>query len=230
MIFHVGDRLAAGIEDCGQIYVEGSDPVFVGCLKDVSAGDDPGIVHQDIEPAGRGDRVVDQFLAIRLRPEIAGLYPDVLSAVDEPTGQVPEAARICIGGNHPIATLDEPPCDRPADSSGGTCDHRRFLITRHRCAPLLRIQRSWHLTIFLWRGDYCQRPERQKFHLGVEATQTTTAVRSGTAPAFEKYAGELISRWSEYEQPIYHGGADSSFEMELRCNWKLAVNNHARRA
>ena len=48
---------------------------------------------------------------------------------------------------------------------------------------------------------------------------------SGTAPAFEQYAGELIARWSEYEQPLYHGGPDSSLEMELRCNWKLAVDN-----
>jgi phenylpropionate dioxygenase-like ring-hydroxylating dioxygenase large terminal subunit len=49
---------------------------------------------------------------------------------------------------------------------------------------------------------------------------------SGTAPAFEDYAAELISRWKEYEQPVYHGGPDSSFEMELRCNWKLAVDNY----
>src|SRR5215472_4010483 len=48
---------------------------------------------------------------------------------------------------------------------------------------------------------------------------------SGTAPAFEQYAGELIARWSEYEQPLHHGGPDSSLEMELRCNWKLVVDN-----
>jgi choline monooxygenase len=49
---------------------------------------------------------------------------------------------------------------------------------------------------------------------------------SGTAPAFDQYAAELIARWREYEQPLYHGGADSSFDMELRCNWKLAVDNY----
>lgn len=48
---------------------------------------------------------------------------------------------------------------------------------------------------------------------------------SGTAPIFEQYAGELIARWQEYEQPLHHGGPDSSFAMELRCNWKLAVDN-----
>lgn len=44
--------------------------------------------------------------------------------------------------------------------------------------------------------------------------------------AAEEHAGELIRRWSEYDQPIYHGGADSSFELELRSNWKLAVGNY----
>jgi len=49
---------------------------------------------------------------------------------------------------------------------------------------------------------------------------------SGTAPAFEAYAGELIARWSEYEQPLYHGGEESSFELDLHANWKLAVDNY----
>ena len=48
---------------------------------------------------------------------------------------------------------------------------------------------------------------------------------SGKAPPFETYAGELIARWSEYEQPLYHGGEDSSFGLDLRANWKLAVDN-----
>ena len=48
---------------------------------------------------------------------------------------------------------------------------------------------------------------------------------SGKAPPFETYAGELIARWSEYEQPLYHGGEDSSFDLDLRANWKLAVDN-----
>jgi len=37
---------------------------------------------------------------------------------------------------------------------------------------------------------------------------------------------ELIVRWSDYEQPIYHGGEDSSFKLDLRANWKLAVDNY----
>ena len=49
---------------------------------------------------------------------------------------------------------------------------------------------------------------------------------SGTAPEFNDYAENLIDRWGEFEQPIYHGGPDSSFGFSLNCNWKLAVENY----
>ena len=49
---------------------------------------------------------------------------------------------------------------------------------------------------------------------------------SGAAPEFNDYAANLIDRWGEFEQPIYHGGPDSSFGFELDCNWKLAVENY----
>ncbi len=48
----------------------------------------------------------------------------------------------------------------------------------------------------------------------------------GNAPEFDVYAKDLISRWQEFEQPIYHSGADSSFNLKVKCNWKLAVENY----
>ncbi len=45
------------------------------------------------------------------------------------------------------------------------------------------------------------------------------------APEFEVYAGDLMARWAEFEQPIYTGGDDSSFTLDLACNWKLGVEN-----
>ena len=47
----------------------------------------------------------------------------------------------------------------------------------------------------------------------------------GSAPAFEVYAADLMTRWREFNQPLYHSGADSSFFLSLACNWKLAVEN-----
>ena len=47
-----------------------------------------------------------------------------------------------------------------------------------------------------------------------------------TAPAFEVYAADLMARWREFDQPLHHGGADSSLSLRLECNWKLAVENY----
>ncbi len=49
---------------------------------------------------------------------------------------------------------------------------------------------------------------------------------SGTAPAFEKANADLMQRWSEFDKPLFHGGAGSAFQLEVNCNWKLAVENY----
>ncbi|MGR3454546.1 aromatic ring-hydroxylating oxygenase subunit alpha [Pseudooceanicola sp.] len=48
---------------------------------------------------------------------------------------------------------------------------------------------------------------------------------SGTAPAFENTHADLIARWSDFDAPLLHGGADSRFTLTVRSNWKLAVEN-----
>ena len=49
---------------------------------------------------------------------------------------------------------------------------------------------------------------------------------SGTALPFEQANADLIARWAEFDKPLYHGGADSRFELAINCNWKLAVENY----
>lgn len=49
---------------------------------------------------------------------------------------------------------------------------------------------------------------------------------SGDAPAFEDYAAKVLDRWREFDQPMAHGGAASSFKLEVETNWKLAVENY----
>lgn len=49
---------------------------------------------------------------------------------------------------------------------------------------------------------------------------------SGDAPDFERAMAGVMTRWAEFEQPLYHGGADSRFALEVECNWKLAVENY----
>jgi len=49
---------------------------------------------------------------------------------------------------------------------------------------------------------------------------------SGEAPEFEHAMADVISRWAEFDKPLHHGGANSRFQLELNCNWKLAVENY----
>jgi len=49
---------------------------------------------------------------------------------------------------------------------------------------------------------------------------------SGTAAPFEQANADLLARWSEFDKPLHHGGADSRFALEVNCNWKLAVENY----
>ncbi len=49
---------------------------------------------------------------------------------------------------------------------------------------------------------------------------------SGDAPPFEEVNAGLIARWAEFDGPLHHGGAESRFTLEVRGNWKLAVENY----
>ncbi len=49
---------------------------------------------------------------------------------------------------------------------------------------------------------------------------------SGDASEFDDYAGHLMERWSEFDgKQVFHGGPNSSLTFEVKCNWKLAVEN-----
>ena len=49
---------------------------------------------------------------------------------------------------------------------------------------------------------------------------------SGDAPDFAVAMADVVGRWAEFDQPLYHGGADSTFTLEVATNWKLAVENY----
>ncbi len=48
----------------------------------------------------------------------------------------------------------------------------------------------------------------------------------GKAPPFAEVHADLIARWGEFDQPMYHGGSESSFDLVVNTNWKLAVENY----
>ncbi|MDA7424185.1 aromatic ring-hydroxylating oxygenase subunit alpha [Thalassococcus lentus] len=49
---------------------------------------------------------------------------------------------------------------------------------------------------------------------------------SGDALPFEEAMADLIQRWAEFDQPVYHGGENSRFVLDVKTNWKLAVENY----
>ena len=49
---------------------------------------------------------------------------------------------------------------------------------------------------------------------------------SGTAAPFTEAMADLIARWAEFDKPLFHGGAESAFQLDVNCNWKLAVENY----
>ncbi|MEM6610432.1 MAG: aromatic ring-hydroxylating dioxygenase subunit alpha [Pseudomonadota bacterium] len=48
---------------------------------------------------------------------------------------------------------------------------------------------------------------------------------SGDAAGFEQVQADLIARWAEFDQPLYHGGENSTFTLRANTNWKLAIEN-----
>lgn len=49
----------------------------------------------------------------------------------------------------------------------------------------------------------------------------------GNAPAFEVHTAKLQEQWREFvDRPLFYSGDDSSFTLEVKCNWKLAVENY----
>lgn len=49
---------------------------------------------------------------------------------------------------------------------------------------------------------------------------------TGDAPPFDEAMADVLERWQEFDQPMYHGGADSRFQLSVASNWKLAIENY----
>jgi choline monooxygenase len=49
---------------------------------------------------------------------------------------------------------------------------------------------------------------------------------SGEALPFEEYHATMLERWKDFRKPVHFGGPESSFQLEVATNWKLAVENY----
>ena len=124
-----------------------------------------------------------------------------------------------------------------------TCRHRGMILVE-RAGPIRGVIRCpYHSWCYSLVGNLITTP-----HVGGPGQNTSEEIKrnelglveirshvwqdiifvniSGDAPPFEQGNHDLLQRWQEFEHPTYHGGEESSFELEVKCNWKLAVENY----
>ena len=124
-----------------------------------------------------------------------------------------------------------------------TCRHRGMILIEKE-GPIRGVIRCpYHSWCYSLEGDLITTP-----HVGGPGKNTAAEIKrdelglieirshiwqdiifinvSGDAPDFELANKDLLERWQEFEQPIYHGGQESSFKLSVNCNWKLAVENY----
>ena len=124
-----------------------------------------------------------------------------------------------------------------------TCRHRGMILveTPRRIEGAIRC--PYHSWCYATDGRLVSTPHvggpGQNTHAGIDrALLGLTEIRShiwmdviyvnvsGTAAPFEVAHADLLARWAEFDKPLHHGGADSRFQLDLDCNWKLAVENY----
>ncbi|MFV2052629.1 aromatic ring-hydroxylating oxygenase subunit alpha [Aliiroseovarius sp. YM-037] len=125
-----------------------------------------------------------------------------------------------------------------------TCRHRGMILVEEARKIEGAIRCPYHSWCYSHKGELVSTPHvggpGHNVHEAIDkSTLGLTEIRShlwrdvvwinmsGDAPAFEDAMAGAMARWAEFEKPIFHGGADSRFELEVNCNWKLAVENYA---
>ncbi|MGC1487974.1 MAG: aromatic ring-hydroxylating dioxygenase subunit alpha [Albidovulum sp.] len=124
-----------------------------------------------------------------------------------------------------------------------TCRHRGMVLVSEATKIRGAIRCPYHSWCYSLKGDLRSTPHvggpGQNLHpdikrdeLGLFRIRTFVWFDvifvniSGDAPEFEVAHGDLLARWAEFDQPLFSGGADSSFKLSVNTNWKLAVENY----
>ena len=124
-----------------------------------------------------------------------------------------------------------------------TCRHRGMILVEEAGNIQGAIRCPYHSWCYSLSGELRSTPHvggpGQNLHEGIKRSELgLTEIRhhvwhdvvfvniDGKAPPFEEAHATLLERWKEFEQPIVHGGPESSFKLEVNGNWKLAVENY----
>ena len=153
-----------------------------------------------------------------------------------------------IGSVKPIDFLGMPLLlVRDKDGSVGvfqnTCRHRGMILVEEEKVITGAIRCPYHSWCYALNGDLKATPHvggpGHNTHEGIEREQLgLIRIRShvwqdiifvnidGKAEAFDIVHSDLLERWKEFDQTMYHGGPNSSFKLDVKTNWKLAVENY----
>jgi len=123
------------------------------------------------------------------------------------------------------------------------CRHRGMILIEKPTVLKGAIRCPYHSWCYKQTGEIVATPHiggpGYNYHSGIDKSELSLLeVRShiwrdvifvnpdGMAPPFEEVHQPLLNRWAVFEQPIYSDMGDSSFKLEVKGNWKLAVENY----
>lgn len=124
-----------------------------------------------------------------------------------------------------------------------TCRHRGMILVSEPTKIRGAIRCPYHSWCYALNGELRSTPHvggpGQNMHEDIKMDELgLIRIRShiwngvifanidGTAQEFEDANAKLLERWKEFDQPMHHGGKASSFELKIKTNWKLAVENY----
>ncbi len=132
------------------------------------------------------------------------------------------------------------------DGDGGlgvfqnTCRHRGMILVEQKTNVRGTIRCPYHSWCYGLKGELRSTPHvggpGQNLHENIKRNELgLTEIRSyvwrdiiyvnidGTAAPFPDYAAGAMARMKDHDKPLYHG---DGFSFEVKCNWKLAVENY----
>ena len=153
-----------------------------------------------------------------------------------------------VGDVKPVTFLGEPLVivrDRDANVRvfQNSCRHRGIVLVSEPASTTGLLRCPYHAWCYNLKGELKQTPHVggpgmhehaaiDKSKLGLIEIRSHVLLDvvfvnlSGDAAPFEHYHATLLDRWKDFAKPVCFGGPESSFEIAVTTNWKLAVENY----
>lgn len=120
-----------------------------------------------------------------------------------------------------------------------TCRHRGMILVEEKSNVRGTIRCPYHSWCYGLKGELRSTPHvggpGQNLHENIKRSELgLTPIRSsvyreivfvnvdGKAPDFEVTAAGLLERMKDHDKPLYHS---DGFSFDVKCNWKLAIEN-----